>query len=211
LIVVALAVLVIGQPTAAEKYANMTLPRQVDDQTVQYAPEDLLTERLVQIHPGELLASLADPRLNLVLLDVRSEADYNLFHIRGALHVPPADLASLVPDLLTQNASNTVVVLVSNDEAAATDAWRLLVANAVPNVYILEGGINNWISVFGAGEADIVPTPVPGAADALDYSFPAALGDRYEAADPSPHEWEIEYTPKIQLQRRRGPSGGGCG
>jgi hypothetical protein len=210
LIVAALVVLALGQPTAADKYATMTIPRTVDDQTVRFAPEELLSQRLAQIHPGELLASLGDARLNVILLDVRPEADYNLFHLRGAQRADFTGLEALVPELLTQDTSKTVVVVMSNDEAAATEAWRLLVANSVANVYILEGGINNWIHVFGAGEADIVATPTPGA-DALDYSFPAALGDRYEAADPAPHEWTIEYVPKIQLQRRRGPSGGGCG
>ena len=75
----------------------------------------------------------------------------------------------------------------------------------------MPGGVSNRIAVFDADEADIVPTPVPVADDSLRSTFPAALGDRYEAADLSPHEWKIEYTPKIQLQQQRGPGGGGCG
>ena len=54
-----------------------------------------------------------------------------------------------VPTLLTQQAANTVYVTVSNDEEAATEAWKLLVANSVPNAYLLEGGFNNWNEVFG--------------------------------------------------------------
>jgi len=45
----------------------------------------------------------------------------------------------------------------------------------------------------------------------LRYIFEAALGDRYPSADPVPYEWTLQYTPKIQLQNRRGVSGGGCG
>ncbi|MEW6094695.1 MAG: YeeE/YedE thiosulfate transporter family protein [Chloroflexota bacterium] len=211
LVALALAVLVIGQPTAADKYASLTISRTVEAEKVAFTPEQLLAGRLVQIHPGELLDSLADQKLNVVMLDVRSEADYNLFHIRGAQNVPLADLETAVPALLSQPPTNTVVVLMSNDETAASDAWKVLIANSVPNVYILEGGVNNWLSIFGADEADITPTPVPPADDALAYTFPSALGDRYEAADPEPEAWELEYTPKIQLQRQRGPSGGGCG
>jgi rhodanese-related sulfurtransferase len=211
LVIVALAIIVLGEPTLAEKYERATITRTVDGEKIALSGEELLARRLVQIHPAELLNTLADPRLNTIMLDVRSEADYNLFHLRGARRVSLADVADLVPALLVNDSSRTIVVVMSNDEAAATEAWRILVAESVPNVYILEGGINNWISIFGAGEADIIPTPVPGAVDRLDYSFPAALGDRYEAADPNPHEWEIEYTPRIELERRRGPSGGGCG
>jgi hypothetical protein len=47
--------------------------------------------------------------------------------------------------------------------------------------------------------------------DTLRFEFPAALGDRYECASPSPHEWTLEFTPKIKLQIKRDKSGGGCG
>ena len=211
LIVVALVVLIVGQPTVADKYANMTISRTVDGEKIAYTPAQLLEDRAIQIHPGELLASLGDQKLNIMMIDVRSEADYNLFHLRGAQHIPVSDLGTIVPILLTEPAANTVFVLMSNDEVAATEGWQTLVANSVPNVYILEGGINNWISVFGKNEADITPTPAPVADDSLRFTFPAALGDRYEASDPLPEEWELEYTPKIQLQQRRGVSGGGCG
>jgi rhodanese-related sulfurtransferase len=200
LVLLALAVLVIGQPTPADKWVSISAEKMA-----------LLDTRSVQIHPGELLDSLADQQLNLVMLDVRSEADYNLFHIRGAQNIPLLDLETLVPELLSQPATNTVVVLMSNDETAATEAWKILVSNSIPNVYILEGGVNNWISIFGAEDTEITATPVPVADDRLSYTFQSALGDRYEASNPAPYEWELEYTPRIQLQRVRGPSGGGCG
>ncbi len=40
---------------------------------------------------------------------------------------------------------------------------------------------------------------------------PAALGDRFAAAEPNPHVWELEFTPKVKLQIKRDKSGGGCG
>ncbi len=211
LILIALAVMIIGQPNTNEKYARVEIQRTVNDEKVTFAPEKLLVDRIVQIHPGELLANLADQKLNIIMLDVRSEADFNMFHIRGAQNVPMDQVEILIPGLLTQPTTNKVVVLMSNDEIAATEAWRVLVANSVSNVYILEGGINNWISTFGAEESEITPTPSPVADDTLHYVFLSALGDRYEAAYPQPHEWILEYTPKIQLQRQRGPAGGGCG
>jgi hypothetical protein len=196
----ALAVLLIGQPTAEQKWAR-----------VEPSKAPLLVERQVQIHPGELLATMGNDRLNLVMLDVRSEADYNLFHLRGAQHRSLGELKGAVPQLLLEPAQNTVYVVMSNDEAAAAEAWKMLAAESVPNVYILEGGVNHWLSIFGADAEDIVPTPTPPGDDALNYIFTAALGDRYPAAAPSPHEWQLDYTPKIQLQLKRDKSGGGCG
>jgi len=200
LVVVAVAVLLIGQPTPADKWQAMSSEKMT-----------LVETRAIQIHPGELLASLSDQRLRIVMIDVRSEADYNLFHIRGAQNVPPEQVESLVPYLLSEPTGNKVVVLMSNDETAATQTWMTLTANSVSNLYILEGGINNWISIFGGREPDITATPAPVVDEALMYTFPAALGDRYDASHPHPEEWELEYIPKIKLQQQRGPSGGGCG
>jgi hypothetical protein len=196
----ALAVIFIGQPTVTQKWTRL-----------EPAKAPLLAERQVQIHPGELLASMGNDRLNLILLDVRSETDYNLFHIHGAQHVPVSDLPALVPKLLVEPPKNSVYVVMSNDEAAATEAWKVLVANSVPNVYILEGGVNQWLGIFGAEETASVPTPAPPGDDSLRYTFSAALGDHYPAAQPVPHEWQLEYTPKIKLQLQRDKSGGGCG
>jgi rhodanese-related sulfurtransferase len=170
-----------------------------------------LAERQIQIHPGELLAAIGDNRLNLVMLDVRSEADYNLFHVRGAHHAPLTTLDARIPALLLEPTGNTIYVVMSNDEAAATEAWKTLSAGSVPNVYILENGVNGWIATFGADDAALTPTPAPPTVDSLRYRFTAALGDRYPAANPSPHEWELEFTPKIKLQLQRDKSGGGCG
>jgi hypothetical protein len=103
----------------------------------------------------------------------------------------------------------------SNDEAAATEAWKILVAESVPNVYILEGGINGWLEIFANEEDDGIEEMqgMPHMEDNLRYTFVAALGASFEAADPHFNEWEnvLEYTPKIELQRKTGPTGGGCG
>jgi hypothetical protein len=106
--------------------------------------------------------------------------------------------------------ANSVFILISNDEADATQAWKQLVASAVPNVYILEGGINNWIAFFGTEEAfQSAPSSVD---EQLNYIFPAALGSRYDSCDPNPVEYEgLEFEARIKLELKRDKSGGGCG
>jgi rhodanese-related sulfurtransferase/uncharacterized membrane protein (DUF485 family) len=207
----AITLVFIGTPSTEAKYNRLTFNRTVDEQQVVYSPEELLANRQVQIHPGELLSTMADDRLIASIIDVRPEADYNLFHIVNSINVPMADIKSIVPSLLADQTPNKVYVVVSNDETAATQAWKILVAEAVPNVYILEGGINNWISVFGKDEDGIKPLSTT-VDEVLRFLFPSALGDRYECANPSPlAEWEFEFMPKIQLQLKRDKSGGGCG
>jgi rhodanese-related sulfurtransferase len=202
LLALAVGVLLIGQPTAQEKWERLAATK-----------GPALANREVQIHPGELLAMMADNQLRVVVSDVRPEQEYNLFHIRGAQNVPLAELPAAIPELQARQALNTVFVVAGNDERAATEAWKLLAAESVPNAYILEGGINGWLAAFGAGEPAIHPLKETDAArpDTLRYAFPAALGDRYVASAPDPHVWEIEYLPKVKLEMKRDKSGGGCG
>jgi rhodanese-related sulfurtransferase len=194
----AFAVVLIGQPTTADRWTRLAPEK-----------EQLLHDRAVQVHPGELLASMHDHKLKLVMLDVRSEADYNLFHLQGAQRVDAAGLPALSEQLLLEPA-NTAFVLMSNDETTATQAWKTLVSESVPNVYILEGGINNWLDLFGEEQPEI-KTIASAGDECLAYTFPAALGSSYSIARPSPEEHTLEYTPKIQLKNKKGGGGGGCG
>lgn len=142
------------------------------------------------------------------MLDVREEADFNLFHILDAKHIPLEELPGIISELHFEPA-NTVFVTLSNDETAATKAWKMLVAESVPNVYILEGGINNWIAVFG--DDDLTSTLNKGAGDdQLCYIFDSALGSRNPVAEPNVDELELEYTPKVKLELKRAPTSGGC-
>ena len=106
---------------------------------------------------------------------------------------------------------NTLFVTISNDETAATEAWKILKAESVQNVYILEGGINGWLDTYAHGafdEQDHIADRAPGQ---LAYRFNAATGARHPAADPNPHLLDLSYEPKVILELKRAPTGGGCG
>lgn len=199
LVLGAIGTIIIGQPSIAQRWAMLE-----DTDGVR------LANREVQIHPQELLEKVHDDTLNVIMLDVRDEADFNLFHVLDARNVSMDELAALSTDLRAEPA-NTVTVVMSNDEARATEAWKALRAESVPSVYILEGGVNNWISTYADPE-DVagarVQSPLP---DHLAFTFPAALGSAYSFAQPNPHSFDIAYTPKVQLEIKRGPGGGGCG
>jgi rhodanese-related sulfurtransferase len=198
LVLVAILVIIIGQPTNTNRW-NKVAPEK----------EALLSERAVQIQPAELLNTMHDHKLKLVMLDVRNETDYNLYHLADAQRVELADLPGLIPGFHLEPA-NTVFVVMSNDETEATEAWKFLVAESIPNVYILEGGINNWLATFGTEEQGIIAMG-EGDDEQLRYVFAGALGAAYRSADPEINEYELEYTPKIQLELKRAPISGGCG
>lgn len=193
-LLIALGVMFVGQPNAADRWARMAEEK-----------EGQLATRAVQIHPAELLALMDNDRIILNMLDVRSETDFNRFHLLDAQHTP--DVSAIVKELQTMPV-NTVFVLMSNDESAATEAWKYLVSEGVPNVYILEGGINHWLDTYGKGEYERIADTRD---DELAYFFSAAYGSRYPAAYPHANEFALEYTPKVVLRTKAGAGGGGCG
>ena len=195
----ALLVVFIGQPTTADRWANIAAEE-----------EARIANREIYIHPGELLDYLHDPSVQVVMLDVRSERDYNLFHIRDARRVSAAAIDEIVPELHLQPAS-TLFVLMSNGETAATEAWRTLRAESIPSLYILEGGLNNWLTIFADEEFVAGQKTAVDDQDQLAYTFTAALGARYPWAEPNPRAFTLTYTPKVELEIKRAPEGGGCG
>jgi len=218
----AVAVVAIGNPTLEQKYNRLTFTRtetiphpsgNADPivNTYTYSADEMLSNRLVFITPAEAFKAKYNQAMNPVYLDVRSEADYNLYHIEGAVNVPAERVEEVISVLLSEPPANTVFILMSNDETAAVNTWKTLVASAVPNVYILEGGVNNWIAFFDTGDAALQPARNSGP-DQLAYIFPAALGSRYESCDPNPIAFEeLEFEAKIKLELKRDKSGGGCG
>jgi hypothetical protein len=200
LVLGAAATIFIGQPTNADRWAQMAETQ-----------EARLTERQVQIHPAELLHYLHDSKIITRMIDVRSESDFNQFHIQDAQHVPLANLLNIVPELHLQP-ENALFVVMSNDEAAAAQAWRILTAEAVPNVYLLEGGINNWLMTFSDATFQQDNYLASHSDDQLAFTFAAALGSRDPAADPNPDVFaSLAYTPRVELAIKRAPASGGCG
>ena len=170
----------------------------------------MLDDRAVQISPAELLDLINDSKLKPVLLDVRDEADFNQFHIHGARHLPLDQVLAQSKDMQFEKA-NTVFVLASNDETRATDAWKQLKAESVPNVYLLEGGINNWLDTFASQKFRHENALAERADDQLAYLFKAATGDRFHAAEPEQSTFKLSFQPKVILELKRAPTSGGCG
>lgn len=200
MIAAALAIAALGQPTTQDRWE-------------QLAPIEgpKLESRAYYIHPGELLDTIHDHKLNLIMVDVRNEADYNLFHLLDAEHIPLEDIPAHIDEWIAQP-PNTVYVVMSNDEIAATQAWKTMTAESVPNVYILSGGINRWLDTFStAFEEEYCAQSSPGAPGELKYDFQAALGSNCPAAYPDEDQYELKYEPKIELELKRAPVGGGCG
>ena len=199
IVMMAGVVLIIGQPTKLGKWNAIAEKR-----------ERRIVEGKIYIELGEILHLMEDPKLTVQIIDVRPESEYNLFHVLDAVHVPIDQVLDYASVLHTQP-ENTVFFLMSNDETLATEAWKILVAESVPNLYVVEGGVNNWVTSFSDADFKTQYQLTDHADDALGYTFVSALGSRYPAADPNPDVFQLEYTEKVELQVKRGPTSGGCG
>jgi rhodanese-related sulfurtransferase len=200
LVALAVLTLVLGQPSNADRW-----------EMIEAEQLALLDGREVQVSPAELLSVIHDSRIKTVMLDVRDERHYNQFHIHGARRLAQDELIGTARDELMFEGANTVFVAMGNDESAATEAWKMLKAESLPNVYILEGGVNNWIRTYG--KEDFVQENLLRNRDNDQpaFRFDAALGARHPAAEPNPYAHEVEFEPKVKLELKRAPTSGGCG
>ncbi len=172
----------------------------------------LLRQRAVQIDPGELIDLMHNNQVKLVILDVRDESDFNLFHLLDAKRVSLEDLRGEFPESIDPI---SIIVLMSNDERRATEGWRILRARGLAGSYVLDGGINQWLEIYGP-IAEVKPIRVEDVAaeDALRFTFPAAYGDRLDIAWPDPDHMKLperRYLQKAKSMKPVALAGGGCG
>jgi len=169
-----------------------------------------LRTREVFIDPAELVDLMHNNQIELILLDVRSQADYNQFHLLDAKRMTLAELDS---GWAKEIAPAKVVVLMSNDEAAARGAWRRVAAYPNANPYILAGGINRWLDVFEDGQLDAPGPehPVEGN-DQLRHPFSQALGARRPESRPEEELASARpFESRVKVRKPMHVEGGGCG
>ena len=116
-------------------------------------------EKRVAINPEELLKNalnseryistddLADRIINqdpsLVLIDVRDSMSFKRYSLTEAMNIPLKEILNEESKIyLNQNRFD--VVLFSNDNLYADQAWMLCNRLGYKNLHVLEGGINTW-------------------------------------------------------------------
>lgn len=209
LVFMALFLVFSGQPSPGDKWNR-----------IKAEESKKLESREVYIHPGELLEVMNDPLLYSRLLDIRSETDYNLFHLENARRVTFENIHNIhFMKGLYNVPGNTVIVLMSNNETNATEAYKLLKGQGVLNLYILSGGINNWLRFFPLDEAvaaKVEPEP-PVSEEILNYVFNKAVGSTHQVSNPGLEQGHailehqgIEFKKKVKIQKKK-VIAGGCG
>jgi rhodanese-related sulfurtransferase len=171
-----------------------------------------LAGREIFVDPAEVVDLRRDLSLFVRILEVRSEADYNLFHLAGSerIDIDSTSHPVLVRSLL-DDTDNTIVFLAGNGEQDAVEAWKRLRAQGVLNLYVIEGGINHWLEVYPVGpcvaqriEGTDASAEVRGG-ETLRYRFLAAVGEQSPSAHPEVAR--REYVPDCAMASLAGPAG----
>ncbi|OGV69805.1 MAG: sulfurtransferase [Lentisphaerae bacterium RIFOXYA12_FULL_48_11] len=116
-----------GIPSSAQVTSEKALLENVDNARDHIEPEELA---------DRLMAGQAD----LVLVDVRSSAEFEAFHIRGAVNIQIAQLA----ETLQPHRNKGLIVLYSNGMTHPAQARDALQRLGFDNVYILTDGLQGF-------------------------------------------------------------------
>ena len=92
---------------------------------------------------AERLEELLGERAEVRLLDVRMPGEYETMHIRGSYNVPLDILGEHAREI---QAVDDPVVLVCQSGSRARKAREALEGAKMPNLHVLEGGVNGWVS-----------------------------------------------------------------
>lgn len=141
----------------------------------------------------------------LMLVDVRSEEEYQAFSLTKAFNLPLDSFAlDYVKEALTVEDEN--IVLYSNDDLKADQAWVIAKRLGINNIYVLKGGLNCWIETIIKPEAPDETAPT----SAWDnYAFRKGASMYFTGAEISAPQ-EISTEVIITRKKKAKVAEGGC-
>ena len=92
----------------------------------------------------------------IILLDVRTEGEYNAEYIPGAINIPLPDLENRIDEL---DSSKAIIVYCQSGGRSRTASETLAQRGFI--VYNMEGGINAWKEKFATSTSTPKPTHTP--------------------------------------------------
>jgi len=96
------------------------------------------------VEADELAYKLLNPKENnFVLVDVRNDAAFAEFTLPGAIHIPTAKVLDMGYKKLLQE-KNQPVLFFGFDDTDANQAWLALRRSGLKEVFVLEGGLNQF-------------------------------------------------------------------
>ena len=114
-----------------------------DEEVVKATHSIAITSKSDQIIPVDIVVGEAKRMIGseeVILLDVRTEEEYDSAHIEGAILIPLSELSNRTEELNT----STKIIVYSANGSNSTIACDVLIKNGSGRVYNVLGGINAW-------------------------------------------------------------------
>ena len=155
------------------------------------------------ISAEELGHMIIDEDPDFLVIDVRSEEDYNTFHIEPSVNIPLDKL--LEQESLEELDNEKLLILYSNGGTHAAQGWVLLQQQGFENSTILLGGLNYWVDVYTNPEP---PTGHYAEHDMFNYQFlksagPKLLGNAQNVESTSKVEKPAKIKPRIKRKKKK--------
>jgi rhodanese-related sulfurtransferase len=106
--------------------------------------EDWMPGEIPPVLSAEQLDELLRSRSDVRLLDVRTPGEFESVHIRGAYNVPLDTLGEHAEEIGAT--VSEPVVLICRSGARARRAEHALRECTMPNVHVLDGGVDGWLA-----------------------------------------------------------------
>lgn len=104
----------------------------------------MTTNTIPPVLKADELEELLRERPDVRLLDVRTPGEYESVHIRGAYNVPLDTLGEHAAEI--RAVQQEPVVLICQSGARARRAEEALRTVGMPNLHVLDGGVNGWVA-----------------------------------------------------------------
>ncbi len=151
----------------------------------------------------------------LQLVDVRSSKEFEQFSLEGAINIPLDKLFKrdkrnrfVNSDYLKPD--KNITIFYSNGDVKATEAWVLAKRLHLNKVYILKGGLNNWVQSIMRPQAPDINTATP--KDYAQYSFRKAASSFFGGGSTvASSEADKKVTKKAPVRKKKAvEEEGGC-
>lgn len=123
------------------------IDRLVEDNTsliAENSSKTIIDPELPKILPKDLLQKIKNDE-NVVILDFRSEDEFQIEHIIDAKNIPLAK----IPDQKIDEPLDSQIVVVASSAEQAAQGIKMLSDQGFKNVKVLSGGISAWTSANG--------------------------------------------------------------
>lgn len=144
---------------------------------------------------------------SIFLVDVRTASEFEEYAIPGAFNIPLENiLEEEWVDYLSQDGMD--VVLYSNGDIYADQAWTLIAQQGVKNLYIMKGGVNQWFARI----IQPVAPPETAPSEAFDlYAFEKAACIYFGGASTNVESTApVEKKTVVVRKKKKKAAEGGC-